>query len=718
MRFRILIPATLALLLVGCSAGGPMAMFAPQAGSQKCFLAKIDKLMPGMGAKKIVDRKDSQMAFERICFDNSAPGKDVERAALCKAIMQRVGPRVAMPARVWLLRKVESIGREEVVPRLTELLRDKCPEIRELARRALENNPTAAAGAVLRDELKIAKCPVWRVVIINALAFRRDGDAVDAIAADVGNADSAVAKAAIAALGEIATEPAMKALTVELAKAKPQTGDLVVDACLRGAERMAAAGDSRGAAEIYDAVQKASTAENIQMAALQGICATKGADAVPMLIGLINGKDSRMQLFAGDCVQRIQDVKTTKAVVSALAKAAPQAQAVLLDVLGKRGDKTASPTVMKYVDADEPDVRIAAIGALRYLGNGTMVEMLAKRAAGTTGEEHDAARDSLKGMRGADVDAAIMQLIPTAQDRMKAELVRAAAVRLMKPAYDYMLTYADDSDETVRVSAITSVGKLAPLKDMPNVLKALATVSGEMTLTAAKEALVQICSQTSDAEERTRPLIQAMASAEPAAQAVAIRALAALKGQNALVAIRSAIKSEHDSVKKTATDALADWGPFYCTAWVFAGPFRKEGAKIADLFDMAFPPEDAQAKVEWKKLKKVKGKDINLDQIDEKGVNCCAYISATIASDKAQDVVLGFGSDDGVKVWLNGKIVNAKNVSRSFKLDDDQVSASLKKGDNTLLIKVTQRDNEWRAACGIKAPEGGPPPGVTCGDSK
>ena len=55
-----------------------------------------------------------------------------------------------------------------------------------------------------------------------------------------------------------------------------------------------------------------------------------------------------------------------------------------------------------------------------------------------------------------------------------------------------------------------------------------------------------------------------------------------------------------------------------------------------------------------------------------------------------QDVVLTFGSDDGIKVWLNGAVVNAKNVTRGFNVDEDQVPAKLKKGWNTLLVKVTQ----------------------------
>ena len=58
------------------------------------------------------------------------------------------------------------------------------------------------------------------------------------------------------------------------------------------------------------------------------------------------------------------------------------------------------------------------------------------------------------------------------------------------------------------------------------------------------------------------------------------------------------------------------------------------------------------------------------------------------------------------------KVVNAKNVSRGCKEDDDQVPAKLKQGWNTLLIKVTQGEGGWGCACGIKSADGGPPEGV------
>jgi hypothetical protein len=83
-----------------------------------------------------------------------------------------------------------------------------------------------------------------------------------------------------------------------------------------------------------------------------------------------------------------------------------------------------------------------------------------------------------------------------------------------------------------------------------------------------------------------------------------------------------------------------------------------------------------------------------------------------VKSNKDCDVVLSFGSDDGLKVWLNGAVVHTRRVSEGFKLDADKLPAKLKKGWNTLLVKVTQVKGEWVFSLGIKAADGGPVDGL------
>ena len=100
----------------------------------------LDALMLDMGAEDPGNRGGPSSTIERIAFYASRPGFEAERAACSKAIAARLGPSVAPPARVWLLRQLERIGRAEAVPQVAPLLADKDPLVRESARRALQKN--------------------------------------------------------------------------------------------------------------------------------------------------------------------------------------------------------------------------------------------------------------------------------------------------------------------------------------------------------------------------------------------------------------------------------------------------------------------------------------------------------------------------------------------------------------------------------------------------
>lgn len=87
-----------------------------------------------------------------------------------------------------------------------------------------------------------------------------------------------------------------------------------------------------------------------------------------------------------------------------------------------------------------------------------------------------------------------------------------------------------------------------------------------------------------------------------------------------------------------------------------------------------------------------------------------AYGFAEIVSDEAVDAVARMGSDDGVRLWINGELVHEHNVQRSAVLDNDQVPVMLKAGKNALLIQVTQGPGAWKFCLRLTRRNGTPVP--------
>jgi CubicO group peptidase (beta-lactamase class C family) len=85
---------------------------------------------------------------------------------------------------------------------------------------------------------------------------------------------------------------------------------------------------------------------------------------------------------------------------------------------------------------------------------------------------------------------------------------------------------------------------------------------------------------------------------------------------------------------------------------------------------------------------------IDFDGIFKKDF-AAAYALAELKSDKEQNVFLSLGSDDGVRVWLNGSLVHDNWIPRGVNADDDLVALKLTKGSNQLLLKVQDISQGW-----------------------
>jgi hypothetical protein len=74
---------------------------------------------------------------------------------------------------------------------------------------------------------------------------------------------------------------------------------------------------------------------------------------------------------------------------------------------------------------------------------------------------------------------------------------------------------------------------------------------------------------------------------------------------------------------------------------------------------------------------------------------CAVYSATYVYSPAEKDVQLWLGSNDGVKVWLNGVNVWTNDVLRGCVADQDKVAVHLTAGWNRLLFKVAQNTSNW-----------------------
>ena len=90
------------------------------------------------------------------------------------------------------------------------------------------------------------------------------------------------------------------------------------------------------------------------------------------------------------------------------------------------------------------------------------------------------------------------------------------------------------------------------------------------------------------------------------------------------------------------------------------------------------------------------------DDIDINHHSSYALITLESATNQF-GVPMRVGSDDAIKVWLNGEVVHNNPINRGANDFQDKFTVDLKAGDNLLLVKVSEREGHWSMFVGIDA---------------
>ena len=142
----------------------------------------------------------------------------------------------------------------------------------------------------------------------------------------------------------------------------------------------------------------------------------------------------------------------------------------------------------------------------------------------------------------------------------------------------------------------------------------------------------------------------------------------------------------------TDIDSLADASNDKVTEEMVAKNGAKEGDEVGDY--------------EWTLAELPANGDINT-VVNESGMeegaldHITSYALYTYKSDKAQKVTMKTGSDDSIKVWINGEVAFKNAVNRGRGMWQDEFAIDLKQGDNLIMVKVSEAGGGWGMHVGI-----------------
>jgi HEAT repeat protein len=752
-----------------------------------------------------------------------------------------------------ICQKLRITGSAKVVPALASLLMDE--NLSQSARLALEPMPLPEAAQALRDAL-LKTTGKTKAGIIDSLGERRERESAAALAGLVQDRDPMIASSAALALGKIGGPQAIAALQAARPSAAPPLRTTIVDALLLCADGLRSGGDNKGASTIYRTVLDSEKPPHLRAAAFRGLVLAAGDDGANLVVEALAGEDRALLQISLQLVREVQGEPATKAFAGALAKAPPDVQVSLVEVLAQRGDGAATGAILALANSPSPAVRCACLTSLGVLGDESVAMFLAQTAAGGARPEQEAARQSLARLRGAKVCQTLLAGIAQESPAVRSEIARALGARQDAQAVPMLLAMAEGTDEPMRLVALQSLAQLATVAEHKALTRLMLIARTDAERDAAEGALLSACARGDKPQAAVPHLLEAMegvpagTEGRPARMAL-LRVAGRLGGDESLQALRAGLVGPDPAVQETALRTMAEFGAIgaaddllklsadpqrtvshrviamrgywrivgaagdrsadqrlrlceaglaasprpeekklglaelskiphpdalklaqklcgdeavrdeaesacvriaaalagsrpdearsalrglekdarspsvrasagkaleamdqyvgYITVWSVAGPYRQAGKQCQELFDIAFPPEQAGAEVTWKPLAPPADPALfwQADLLPVAGgEQCVVYVRSRVWSPREQKVLLEIGSDDGVRIWVNRKVVHANNVMRPLKPGSDKAQAALKEGWNDVLVKVTQNNMGCGVCVRIRSAEG------------
>lgn len=141
----------------------------------------------------------------------------------------------------------------------------------------------------------------------------------------------------------------------------------------------------------------------------------------------------------------------------------------------------------------------------------------------------------------------------------------------------------------------------------------------------------------------------------------------------------------------------------YFADWWLIGPFdntNREG------IERIYPPENEfnigksysgrdDVSVSWEQYDGKKREYISLAKMFKPSDIGVVYARRKFNLKKGGVLKIGLGTNDGVKMWVNGKLVHKNIVSRTALPNEDILSVPFKKGENNVLLKIDQLGGGW-----------------------
>ena len=594
-----------------------------------------------------------------------------DRQEVINALLTLTKPDRPLPVRKVALQTLSICATDDAVPSLATLLSDE--SLRSDALATLKQIGSPAAAKAVANAAVNAK-GAWLRDLLATLGEMRRPEGVPILLTMLKSGDPETKAVAAMALGRIGDAKAVAALADAVRQGVPTA----FDALVRTGDLLLQRGQVSLAADAFERALQLAKDEHQRCAALLGLGKTGTAKALPLLVSALDAPELTVRQAAFDALVAYRHQEASRGLKEMWKRANLTQRGMLLRVFVARKEPTTPQLLRQSATDPNPEMRTTALTLMGELDDPTFEPVLWEAA-----------------MKGSDTikNVALRSYLNIAERRArKGETAQARAM-------------------FERALQLTEQKHLLELCD--RALSGLALLGDPQSLPLIERYLQQ-------ANPPREALLAAIAIAETLMrQGKKTDATALARRVLSLRPPRDVGNRASQLLVRLGEDpsAIPRSQGFLCHWWLL-GPLPNPDNRA---FDQAFIDETSLAPLRletvrvdnrllsWREIRIADPQGVvDLTQFfrQTEWVACYAYTEFVVDSD--MDAELRIGSDDSVKVWLNGQLVHQFGGMRGLTVDQDRVRARLRKGVNRLLLKVTQSGGGWEFCVRLVDLQGNP----------
>ena len=441
------------------------------------------------------------------------------------------------------------------------------------------------------------------------------------------------------------------------------------DACLRYADAAARAGGRwEEAMARYRTVLAEAPDTVLKGGAIAGLGRFGDDSVIPELAAIL--KDPNASQTASPALGALCSLQGRAANLGLLdvwASLPPDAGAALLLNFGTRRDSVLTPLLVEQAQSADPSMRAAALEGLVRSGAPEAAPVLAKALLDAPGAERPPLEDQVR------------RLANDLRDHNQPEAAGRA----------YLALYRTTADPDLKAAALEGVRRYPVPEAFDIVMGMLASGDAESMPVAGMIGVAMAAMDAGKKEEGQKILDTLMTKmGDPATARQVIEALGRMPDPGRYA-------GQLGAIQKWRVVGPFDWTP----ADGFAKTFINEPN-----VDLSATYDKGQ---QWKPLETghLAG-HLDLTGPLEMRDNAAAFAHCVISVSEDMDATLRGGSDDGLKIWVNGEVVHENDVDRGYAPDSDVAPVKLKAGKNAVLVMISQRMGGWNFGLRLTRPDG------------